>query len=79
MGGSNGESAAVTSLVLPSLREATTPASSALAISRWADDSDALVLSASSVSDHSRPGVSSTSVSSSACSRERSSGRSGGG
>ena len=70
-----GEAAAVTSRVLPSLRVDTIPASSALAISRWADDSDALVLSASSVTDHSRPGVSSTSVSNSACSRERSSGR----
>jgi hypothetical protein len=35
------ESAAVMSLALPSLREDTTPASSALAICRWADEGDA--------------------------------------
>jgi len=38
----------------------------ALAISRWAENTDRLILLASSVSVHSRPGVNSTSVSNSA-------------
>ena len=64
----------VTSLVLPNRREATTPACSALLTSRCADDTEAPTRLASSVSVHSRPGLSKTKVSSSACNRDRSNG-----
>ncbi len=74
----SGDSAAVTSRVLPSRRDDTTPASTARAISRWADETEPPARSASSVSDHSRPGDSSTSVSSSACNRDLSNGSNGG-
>jgi hypothetical protein len=53
-------SAALTSRVAPSLREETTPASSALVISRCAVEREQPARSANSVRDHSRPGVSST-------------------
>jgi hypothetical protein len=73
-----GESAAVTSRVFPRRREVITPVCSARASSRCADDTEPLARLASSVSVQSRPGASSTSVSSSACSRDRSNGSSGG-
>jgi hypothetical protein len=74
-----GDGAAVTRRAFPTRREATTPAFSARATSRWTDETVEWMREATSLKVHSLPGLSSTSVSRSACSRDRSSGRRGGG
>jgi hypothetical protein len=70
----SGDVAAVTRRVFPSRRDVITPVCSALATSRCADETEAPTRAASSVRVHSRPGLSSTRVSRSACSRDRKSG-----